>query len=68
MEQIKCVKKVNKKNKEYFSGVKEGKIEFSINPMMAFTSTDSTAIETIRQLLEASDKRNSYEISEVKFT
>lgn len=55
------IKKVNKKVTEYFSGVEGGEVKFTSNPMKSFTSSDTNAVDTIREILAASDKRNTYE-------
>jgi hypothetical protein len=66
MSQIFGVKKVNKKTTEYFVGVEEQTAKFSSNPMHGFTSEDKSAVNTVRDILSAGDKRNLYEVFEVK--
>ena len=62
------VKKVNKKTTEYFSCVENGEVKYTDNPMRSFTSSDSMAVEVIREILQAGDKRNTYESFEIKLS
>jgi hypothetical protein len=62
------VKKVNKKNTEYFSGVTGGELTFTSNPMESFTSTDTKSVEMIREILQAGDKRNTFQSFKVNIS
>jgi hypothetical protein len=60
------VKKINKKATEFFVGIEEQATKFSSNPMHGFTSSDKSAVNIVRDILSAGDKRNQYEVFEVK--